>query len=259
MFYAGDVNHWLPENFGKGNRKIPKYGEEMRILPMQILVIAATKSEIEPLTADKGVEVLITGVGVPATLYHLQKKLLQKTTDLVIQAGIAGSFDPGIRPGEVVLLKQDTFADIGMEEKENFTSIFRTAFADKDAFPFSDGWLINSNSIFTRSLLPAVKGITVNKVSDSLLQKQQAVISFAPQVESMEGAALHYVCLQENVAFIQIRSISNLIGERDKSKWKLKEAITNLNKELTRLIGNEQKSTNQQPTTNDQPSTDNDQ
>ncbi len=207
------------------------------ICPMRILVIAATKSEIEPFVADnKGVEVLITGAGVPATLYHLQKKLQQKTTDLVIQAGIAGSFTHAIELSEVVLVKQDTFADIGMEEKENFRSIFQSGLADKDAFPFKDGWLINSNTILTRSLLPAVKAITINKVSDSLVQKQQAIISFAPQIESMEGAALHYVCLQDNTPFIQIRSISNFIGERDKSKWKLKEAIANLNRELSKLI-----------------------
>ena len=45
---------------------------------MQILVIAATRSEIEPFIADnKGFEILITGVGVPVTMYHLQKRLQQ--------------------------------------------------------------------------------------------------------------------------------------------------------------------------------------
>lgn len=204
---------------------------------MRILVIAATRFEVEPFIANnKNIEVLITGVGVPATLYNLQKKLFTTTTDLVVQAGIAGCFTDDIELGQAVLVRQDTFADIGMEEKENFKSIFQNGFADKDAFPFRDGWLINSNEILKQSLLPAVKAITINKVSDSLLQKQQAVIGFTPDVESMEGAALHYVCLQENVPFIQIRSISNLVGERDKTLWKLREAITNLNIELDKLI-----------------------
>lgn len=204
---------------------------------MRILVIAATKAEIEPFTgSNKNVEILITGVGVPSTIYLLQKKLLQKETDLVIQAGIAGSFTEAIDLGDVVSVKQDTFADIGMEEKEQFTSIFNSGFTDKDAFPFNDGWLINSNDLLNSLSLPTVKGITVNKVSDSLVQKQQLIKGFAPQVESMEGAALHYVCLQENIPFIQIRSISNFIGERDKSRWKLKSAIINLNEELNKLI-----------------------
>jgi futalosine hydrolase len=31
----------------------------------------------------------------------------------------------------------------------------------------------------------------------------------------MEGAALHFVCLQEDISFIQLRAISNFVGERD--------------------------------------------
>ncbi len=204
---------------------------------MRILLIAATIFEIEPfITENKDVEILITGVGVPSTLYHLQKKLQTKTTDLVIQAGIAGCFTQDIALGEVVFADRDTFADIGMEEKEKFTTVFQSGFAEKDKFPFNDGWLVNSNPIVKKLQLTAVKAITVNKISDSMIQKQQAICCFAPAIESMEGAALHYVCLQENIPFLQLRSISNTIGERDKKKWKLKEAITNLNTELSKVV-----------------------
>ena len=207
------------------------------VCSMRILLTAATKFEIEPFLADnKEVEILITGVGVPATMYYLQNKLQQKTYDLVIQAGIAGTFHQNIELGEVVLVKQDTFADIGMEEQGNFKTIFDAGFADKDAFPFSNGWLVNSNNHFQHSILRQVDAITVNKVSDSMLQKQQAILHFSPAIESMEGAALHFVCLQENIPFIQIRCVSNTVGERDKSRWKIKEAIEHLNKEIAGLV-----------------------
>jgi futalosine hydrolase len=68
------------------------------------------------------------------------------------------------------------------------------------------------------------------------LQKQQSIINFSPEIESMEGAALHFVALHQNIPFIQMRSISNWVGERDKSKWKIKEAISNLNNELKKII-----------------------
>ena len=57
-----------------------------------------------------------------------------------------------------------------------------------------------------------------------------------PVVESMEGAALHYVCLMEKIPFLQIRSVSNVTGDRDKTRWKLKEAGKNLNEALVLLI-----------------------
>ena len=54
----------------------------------------------------------------------------------------------------------------------------------------------------------------------------------------MEGAAFHYVCLQQKIKFLQLRSISNRVGERDKTKWAMKEAIANLNIELKKLVKN---------------------
>jgi futalosine hydrolase len=204
---------------------------------MQILLIAATAPEIEPFTvANNKLDVLITGVGIASTIYHLQKRIHQVDYDLIIGAGMAGSFSGEFLPGNVVLVKQDCFADLGMEEKEIFTPVFETEFADKDEFPFTNGWLMNSADNLNYSELPKLKAITVSKVSDSELQKKQFIKTFNADIETMEGAALHFVCLQENIPFLQIRSISNYVGERDKTKWKIKEAIKNLNHELQILI-----------------------
>lgn len=213
---------------------------------MYILLTAATSFEIDPTLAllEKSefnfnhheIEVLITGIGQAAATYLLTYNLQNKRPDLVIQAGIAGSFTNELLLGQTVFIKQDAFGDLGMEEKEIFTSVFDAGFANKNNPPFTDGWLINEHPLLDNTTLQIVKAVTVNKVSDSLMQKQQLVNCFAPQIEIMEGAALHYVCLQENVPFIQIRSISNEVGERDKSKWKMKEAIENLNNELQKLI-----------------------
>jgi futalosine hydrolase len=205
---------------------------------MQILLVAATAFEIEFFrNIYPKIDILITGVGVPSTLYHLQKRLHQVDYDFVIQAGIAGSFSNDIHLGETVLVKQDTFADLGTEEKRIFTHCFTAGLINAHEFPFADGWLINTaERLLKNSGLKWVKGVTINKVSDSFLQKLQLSDAFHPQIESMEGAALHYVCLQEEIPFVQIRSISNYVGERDKTKWKMKEAIENLNTELTVLI-----------------------
>ena len=52
----------------------------------------------------------------------------------------------------------------------------------------------------------------------------------------MEGAALHYVGLSEKIPFLQMRSLSNFVGERNKAKWMMAEAINSLNFELQRLL-----------------------
>jgi futalosine hydrolase len=205
---------------------------------MQILLTAATQNEITLFNNTRPeTDVLITGVGVPSTIYRLQKKLLFKKYDLVIQTGIAGAFSNAIHLGETFLIKEDTFADLGMEENNIFVPIFQSGFADANLFPFTNGWLVNNlQALLKKNTLPWARGVTVNKVSDSMLQKTQLQQVFAAQLETMEGAALHYVCLQENIPFVQIRTVSNYVGVRDPQQWKIKEAIDNLNKALTTLI-----------------------
>lgn len=207
------------------------------ICGMQILLLAATEQEISPFTnAGTGMDVLISGVGLPSAMYHLQKRMQQIDYDLIIQAGIAGSFNRRLVPGQTLWVKQDAFGDLGTEEKEIFSPVFDSGLADKNEFPFTNGWLLNESEVTKKIQLNAAKAVTVNKVTDSRLQEQQIIRHFDPDIESMEGAALHYVCLQENIPFLQLRTISNYVGERDKTKWKMKEAIMNLNTELIKLI-----------------------
>jgi futalosine hydrolase len=182
------------------------------ICKMKILVVASTQLEIEPfINLKNNTEVLICGVGIPSTVYHLTKKLLQEKYDFVIQAGIGGSFTKKIKLGEVVAVEQDAFADIGVEEKKKFKTIFDLGFGDKNEFPFNNGCLINSSEILTRSHLKKVKGITVNKISDRKKQSKQLKNIFTAEIESMEGAAFHFVCLQQNIPFLQIRQNGKLL------------------------------------------------
>lgn len=206
---------------------------------MNLLVVAATELEIKPFVDNNNfTDILITGIGVPSSIFHLTNKLLEKKYELVIQAGIAGSFKKNLTQGSVTIIQQDTFGDIGVNENGKFSTLFDLGLENKNDFPFKDGWLINENKYFSKSTLPIVKAITVNKITDDEKQLNLLREKFNADVESMEGAAFHYVCLQRKTNFLQLRSISNMVGERDKSKWKIAEAISNLDIELKKLIKN---------------------
>lgn len=205
---------------------------------MNLLIVAATQFEIEPfIHHKKETDILITGVGIPATVYHLTRKLLTQKYDLAIQAGIAGTFSNRITLGEVFAIKEDTFADIGIEEKGKIQTLFEKGFINHHDFPFTNGWLVNPHPDSEKFFLPMAKAITVNRISENEFQNKLMQQKFAAEVESMEGAAFHYVCLQQEINFLQIRCISNAVGERDKSKWNLETSIENLNKELIKIVG----------------------
>jgi len=206
---------------------------------MKVLIVAATEFEIKPLIqAQRNVEMLITGIGSSATIYHLTKKLLTNHYDLVIQAGIAGMFAGKFTLGAVVFVKEDAFADIGIEEKGELRTFFEYGFLDKNEFPFSDGKLLNPSAILEKIPLPAATAITVNMVSDNFVHNENFRQKYHADIESMEGAAFHYVCLQHKINFLQVRSLSNVVGERDKSRWVIDSSIRNLNDELIKIIDN---------------------
>ncbi|RYY51431.1 MAG: futalosine hydrolase [Chitinophagaceae bacterium] len=215
---------------------------------MNILLVAATEGEICPLLqhlqhdwrmaggrlyqrGDHRLQVLITGVGMVATAYSLGKELSRRRYDLALQAGIAGSFDKGIPLGEVVFVASEQFGDLGAEDHDRHLDIFEMGLLQPDAAPFVKGRLDTPLTERHRNIrLRQVSGLTVNMVSGNERTIARLAERYSCQIESMEGAAFHYVCLSEDVpAFAQIRSISNYVTPRDRASWKMREAVTALN------------------------------
>ncbi len=180
---------------------------------------------------------LITGVGSMATTWSLMRQIGRQRPDLIIQAGIAGSFTRK-PPGEVVVVEAEELADLGVWEEGQFKSLFDLKLADGDRLPFSGGRLVNPyQQLLALTALERVKGITVNEITtdpDRIRWYQQ---NTAAVVESMEGGGLHYTALQEKIAFLQLRSVSNDIGVRDKTKWDIRSAMGRLTEELISLLG----------------------
>ena len=206
-------------------------------------MVAATEMEIAAfITQNNLADVLITGVGVPACMYALTKRLQQKKYDIIIQAGIAGTFKNSFAPGETFVVKKDVFADLGIYESGSFFTLFDKGFIQKNELPYKNGWL--NNEMEENFSLTMVNAITVNTVTDNFEQTEIFIKKFDPDIETMEGAAFHYVCINEGVKFLQLRSISNFVGERIKTNWKMKESVQNLNEHLIKII-NQLKTNNQ--------------
>jgi futalosine hydrolase len=207
---------------------------------MKIIVTAATSFEIQPTInafANSNVQFQVTGIGMLATAFSLTKLILLEKPDIVIQAGIAGSFDTHLPLGKVVTINSETIGDLGVQENNNWKDVFDLKLVDANSLPFTNKQLQNPYLAQLNTLaLEEVAAITVNEISTNKQRISQLQAKYNPTIESMEGAALHYVCNSLQVPFIQLRSISNYIGERDKTKWQMQKAITNLNETLIKLL-----------------------
>ncbi|WP_276500468.1 futalosine hydrolase [Terrimonas pollutisoli] len=214
---------------------------------MTCLLVAATSFEISPFIESyrnsnnqfpgkHDLDILITGIGLTASTYSITKQINLKRPDIVIQAGVAGCFDRNIPLASVFTIRQDRIADLGVMEKNEFRSLFDSGLVPPDHYPHTRGWLVNKSEAFKKTKLKKVKAISVNEISTQKRRIKFYEESFDPVLESMEGAALHHVCLMEKIEFIQLRSVSNYVGERNKKNWKLQASINSLNIELADLL-----------------------
>ncbi|GAA4333870.1 futalosine hydrolase [Flaviaesturariibacter amylovorans] len=209
----------------------------------RLLLCAATPFEIAPV-ADAlprfggDVEVLITGVGLMETAFSLAARLGGNPPALLLQAGLAGCFDPGRELGHTCLVSHDCIGDQGVWEAGSFRSTFALRFSDPSRAPWADGWLANESEVLRKLKLPLVKAVSVNQVTTAPEQARYYYKELGADAESMEGAAFHYAALRSGLPFVQLRAFSNYVGERDKTRWKLRESISHLNETLLDLIPN---------------------
>jgi hypothetical protein len=83
--------------------------------------------------------------------------------------------------------------------------------------------------------LKSVKGITVNTINAEAKRIERIKSLFAPDTESMEGAAFFYACLKKKIPCFQLRTISNYIEPRNLNNWNIPFAIANLTSSYLKL------------------------
>ncbi len=185
------------------------------------------------------VDFLISGMGLPSVIYRLSILLSKEKYDLVINPGIAGSFRDDLKIGTVVYVNREQFGDLGIDDNCEQRSLFEMGYVDPNSTPFSGGLLINPLDILkykTIATLPKANGLTVNVASGNQTDIAKRWAKFKPDLETMEGAGIFYVCILQNIPFIEIRAISNKIEPRNVKNWNIPLALTNLSEILTKLF-----------------------
>lgn len=214
---------------------------------MKIVVTAATQKELQPVEesfrtikpANKEHQFTFktSGPGLLATAVNLSEIFHENAPDLCIQIGIAGSFDTEIPPAEVVAVKEEMLGDLGVEEQGVWNDIFDLKLADENEPPFAGKMILNTG-IADHNLtgLRLVRGLTINQITTGHKRIEELKYKYKADIETMEGAAFHYVCKKRNISFIQIRAISNYVGERNKENWLFDEALQNLQLEMKKYF-----------------------
>ena len=199
-----------------------------------------------------------------ANVAHVLTSLLQAMSPppaLVLQVGIAGALPAagpyrGARVGDVVVAASEVYSDTGTSSPDGWVSagelglpIARVNGAETGGSFLFDGALVEWAVVVLAGIdwrgtsreadPPAVlRGACV---TSSLVTgtSQDAVLvarRWQALAESMEGAAAAHVCALYRVPFLEVRAISNLVGDRDRAAWSVEGAIETAGQAALALI-----------------------
>jgi futalosine hydrolase len=223
--------------------------------PLCLLIVAATDMEWEPtLTYIKKrseplepgiyrfgnlhIQFLETGPGIPDSMYRLTKALnTSDRLDMVVHVGIAGAFERNVALGTVYSVGSDLFADLGAQTADGgFLDLFELGLADSNQQPYRGRKLPPVAPEVPLPELPVATAITVNTVSGTDIRIDQIRTRYPADLESMEGAAIFYVCGREEMPVVALRAVSNWVEPRNRDAWEIGLAVTNLNDALCQWL-----------------------
>ncbi|WP_083248375.1 futalosine hydrolase [Desulfuribacillus stibiiarsenatis] len=201
---------------------------------MQILIVTSVEPEkqaiINGLDGDTRFTVIAAGVGPVASAANTMKALTGKSYDLVLNLGIGGGFVGKAEVCSVVVADTIIAADLGAETAEGFRNLEQLQLGKSE---------ITCDLTLGRRILTALQShgiptyhgtvLTLSTVTGTAETTEELLKRFPNAVaEAMEGYGVAYSANQLRIPVVEIRSISNAIGPRDRSSWKIKEALARL-------------------------------
>ena len=181
------------------------------------------------------------GVGKVASAVHCAELLRRgDRVRAVLLFGVAGAYPArhrGAAPlagiGDLVVVGSDRLGDEGVETPDGFLDLGAMKLGDCGPFP-ADPRLARAAA--DRLQAPCVAGVTVSTCSGTEETSARLAGRTGSDVESMEGAAVAYVCRQFERPLLHVRAISNWTGDRDRGEWNLGAAVAVVQRAVRRLL-----------------------
>lgn len=199
--------------------------------PKRILIMTAVDAEkdavLRGLQGDDRFTVLPAGVGPVAAAVSTIKALAQAKYDLVISAGIAGGFPGMADVGSLVVANEIIAADLGAEAPGGFTSVDDLGFGS-GRVPVDAELAKRVTEALLAANLPVRQApvLTLSTITGTTATAAELAARIpGAAAEAMEGFGVAYAAHDAGLPVLEIRSISNPVGPRDRTAWKIKEAL----------------------------------
>ncbi len=170
----------------------------------KILISFALPEETPDFAASETVRVITTKVGKASAAYRLTKNILDFKPDIVINAGTAGTVKWNV--GDIVVSRR---------------------FYDRDLAPLTIEGVVSEIEVGEALKIPSIIenrenfGDFVVNTGDDFVTDLSTVVG---DVIDMEGFAQAVVCQSENIPFVSVKYITDIIGQNSVKVWNEKLA-----------------------------------
>lgn len=207
------------------------------------LIAAPTELEVDALRhkviPSGRFDFLVTGVGPVESAISLTRLLEAKRAGAVILFGIGGAYTgSGVSILDICLAEEEHFGDIGIALDDGVHGFADETLTGKRGFDLGNS-LSSRLRVHLMDLgIPFRSGpfVTVHACSGTLRRGNSLRDRYHAICENMEGAAVARVCGLYGLPMVEVRCISNMVEDRDTSRWKIDEAVTKGAEVLGRLL-----------------------
>ncbi|KIL41805.1 hypothetical protein SD70_05445 [Gordoniibacillus kamchatkensis] len=207
----------------------------------RILVVTAVAAErdavVRGLGGDSRFDVVAAGVGPAAAAAGAARALAAREYDLAVSAGIGGGFAGRAGVGSLVVASEMIAADLGAETPEGFRSVDELGFGSARIAAPAELAARLSESLVTAGcaaiLGPIVTVSTATGTAATAAELGARVPGAA--AEAMEGYGVAVAAQAFGLPALEIRAISNAVGPRDRSAWRIADALRALEQAASHL------------------------
>ena len=183
------------------------------------------------------------GVGKVNAAHSATLMLENYNVDILALFGIGGGYSGEV--GDIVVAESESYGEEGVLTKEGWKSMESMGFPLlKDEREYYNTFSMDTNLV--QRAIKALKDagfnissgnfVTVSQCSGTRESGEIMKKRFKGICENMEGAAVAHICTMYGIPMIEVRGISNIVGDRDMKKWNINKAASKCNEAVIELI-----------------------
>ncbi len=183
------------------------------------------------------------GVGKVNAAHSATLMLENYNVDILVLFGIGGGYSGEV--GDIVIAESESYGEEGVLTKEGWKSMESMGFPLlKDEREYYNTFPMDTN--LTQHTIKALNDagfnissgnfVTVSQCSGTRESGEIMKKRFKGICENMEGAAVAHICTMYGIPMVEVRGISNIVGDRDMKKWNIKKAASKCNEAVIELI-----------------------